>query len=662
MKLSGDTITVRLQKENEAYEDPVLGFIANRTVFSRSIYEDSFKDTQWRRVQGILQESRERNLFCDLTLVVRDGSITLNRLISILIIPSLLQCGSHDDLEVILLPDFSKGDIEELLKKLFQDSDNSVSREVALPTNGCVDSQTDQLQEIEDTPENDLPAQVFPCQDCPRKFDNLYTLVSHEVEEHAGAGDNNAEFEPVTCFRCEEVMTTGFQLSNHKCSLTKYSPTRCVKCRKILTNRTQMISHRCTDPNYPLRGENDTICLSCGKKYATVRRAIIHEVEECGNLGRRLHPDFRLKIFNCDKCQKHFVVRRKYNLHMERHQHNDIENRDPDNNKATSDDETTGQDDKVKEDFMTAVTQLIQLDQDKTASCRHCDKTFSSKKLCRDHEVRIHCDLSFKCDFCTKLFASKALRDNHMTSHTGVRRHQCHICAQQFKTRGNLRAHMGSCHAAADLGMEKKYKCKFCPKTFRFQAHILQHERSHTKEKPYTCHLCYKAFTVKCNLKAHMETHKSLDERSFKCDQCEHRATSLPLLKLHQYNHTGERPFVCDLCGESYKRPHNLRRHKKSMCKLRPGFKKQGQFNLVKCLNEDEEELYERIETVVVQGEEEGDIIIETEQYEQSTKMFVDDDTVTIPDMMTEVITGDLVEEGIVEVDGIKYETPIIIA
>ena len=120
VKLSGDTITVRLQKENEAYEDPVLGFIANRTVFSRSIYEDSFKDTQWRRVQGILQESRERNLFCDLTLVVRDGSITLNRLISILIIPSLLQCGSHDDLEVILLPDFSKGDIEELLKKLFQ--------------------------------------------------------------------------------------------------------------------------------------------------------------------------------------------------------------------------------------------------------------------------------------------------------------------------------------------------------------------------------------------------------------------------------------------------------------------------------------------------------------------------------------------------------------
>ena len=37
--------------------------------------------------------------------------------------------------------------------------------------------------------------------------------------------------------------------------------------------------------------------------------------------------------------------------------------------------------------------------------------------------------------------------------------------------------------------------------------------------------------------------------------------------------------------------------------------------------------MYERIETIVVQGEEEGDIVIETKQYEQSTKMFVDNDT-----------------------------------
>ena len=99
------------------------------------------------------------------------------------------------------------------------------------------------------------------------------------------------------------------------------------------------------------------------------------------------------------------------------------------------------------------------------------------------------------------------------------------------------------------------------------------------------------------------------------------------------------------------------------MCKLRPGFKRKGTFNMLENLNEDEEELFERIETVVVAGEDGGDITIETEQYEQSSRMFVDDDSVAIPDLVTEIITGDqVVEEGIVEVDGIKYETPIIIA
>ena len=117
VKSSGDNIRVRLQEENESGEDPVLGFISNRPVFSES--NDSYEDTQWRRVQSILQEGHKNNLFCDLTLVVQDGSISLNRLVAVLIIPIILQCGSHDDLEVILLPDFTRKEIEDLLEKLF---------------------------------------------------------------------------------------------------------------------------------------------------------------------------------------------------------------------------------------------------------------------------------------------------------------------------------------------------------------------------------------------------------------------------------------------------------------------------------------------------------------------------------------------------------------
>jgi len=78
------------------------------------------------------------------------------------------------------------------------------------------------------------------------------------------------------------------------------------------------------------------------------------------------------------------------------------------------------------------------------------------------------------------------------------------------------------------------------------------------------------------------------------------------------------------------------------------------------------EEVYERIETVVVQGEDEGDIIIETEQYEKSENMFevqVQDGGVIIQEMPNVLIPDmpdTVVGEGIVEEDGIKYETPII--
>ena len=92
------------------------------------------------------------------------------------------------------------------------------------------------------------------------------------------------------------------------------------------------------------------------------------------------------------------------------------------------------------------------------------------------------------------------------------------------------------------------------------------------------------------------------------------------------------------------------------MCKLRPGAP------IIEESYEDEE-LYERIETVVVQGEDDGDIIIETGDYEESHDVFEVEDGVIIqemPNVLIEDICDTVVEEGIVEDDGIKYETELV--
>ena len=60
-------------------------------------------------------------------------------------------------------------------------------------------------------------------------------------------------------------------------------------------------------------------CSKCGEQFSSVRRAIIHEVEICQSVERRSHPSFKMKIFKCGLCEKNFVLKRKFLLHMERH-------------------------------------------------------------------------------------------------------------------------------------------------------------------------------------------------------------------------------------------------------------------------------------------------------------------------------------------------------
>ena len=599
---------------------------------------------------------------------------------------------SDSDLETVLLPDYKVEEIKSNINQLLQPTSSSSQLEAVKETslcsacNGvfasekelvdhqCPDSNKELICEFCNIiftsravlASHQCSRDSLSCQVCGQCFPNMYSLISHEVEKHQQEEDTGmlelTDMAPPSELQREVEPPT-----------KKSIPTKCKKCGEIQTKRSQILNHSCqTSGALETSWFNKKTCQSCLKEFPTVRRTIIHEIEECRNLTRKSHPEFRLKVYDCELCDQHFVIKRKFNLHMERHHRtvesssapqNNIENIDPENNKMPQ--EPPEDDQKKEDDFITAVNMLHELEED-SSRCSHCHKKFANKKSCREHEVSVHEDLSnvefyFKCDFCPKMFSNKSVRDNHLTSHTGERKFQCQFCPQRFKTTGNLTAHLASCHETEDTGVEKKFKCQYCPKTFRFPAQISQHERSHTKEKPFTCKVCNKGFTVKCNLKQHMETHKSLSDRSYKCEQCDHRATSLPLLKLHRNTHTGERPFVCELCGESYKRPSNLRRHKKQMCRKRPG----AAVVRGDPLEEDQdcyESVYERIETVVLQGEDEGDIIIETEQYEKS-EMFeveVQDGGVIIQEMPQVLMQDSVVEEGIVEEDGIKYETPIV--
>jgi KRAB domain-containing zinc finger protein len=53
------------------------------------------------------------------------------------------------------------------------------------------------------------------------------------------------------------------------------------------------------------------------------------------------------------------------------------------------------------------------------------------------------------------------------------------------------------------LHTERRFKCKYCERSFHHSAHLVTHEGYHTGEKPYRCENCGQQFTMKTQLRKH---------------------------------------------------------------------------------------------------------------------------------------------------------------
>eukprot|EP00931_Biecheleriopsis_adriatica_P089320 TRINITY_DN63474_c0_g1_i1.p1 TRINITY_DN63474_c0_g1~~TRINITY_DN63474_c0_g1_i1.p1 ORF type:complete len:338 (+),score=55.91 TRINITY_DN63474_c0_g1_i1:105-1118(+) len=201
--------------------------------------------------------------------------------------------------------------------------------------------------------------------------------------------------------------------------------------------------------------------------------------------------------------------------------------------------------------------------------CPHCSKTFPTSTRYHKH-LRTHSESKlFKCTFpgCAKSYKRKTHLTRHLASHRDDKPFRCTAdnCKMSFSTRQKLDRHTKSVHTGL--------RCPDCGQRFRKKAKLEQHRQLVHRslpsgeavpadaQSPVRCADCSIEFTSVAALERHVARVHRPGGRQITCRQCQETFGSFKLLVCHRReNHA--KTYVCDECGQSFRRSSHLKEHK----------------------------------------------------------------------------------------------------
>ena len=139
-------------------------------------------------------------------------------------------------------------------------------------------------------------------------------------------------------------------------------------------------------------------------------------------------------------------------------------------------------------------------------SCQICDKVFNSKKNLRCHNQTKHPDLVEADEISEKLLKERQELKRCLTGGNRDKKYKCQGCNKKYFSSGSFQSHQFKCKKLKDAGPEKKhckFSCQTCGKIFSNKIGLDNHKVQHTGEKPFNCHLCQETFKYKCQLSVH---------------------------------------------------------------------------------------------------------------------------------------------------------------
>ena len=121
-----------------------------------------------------------------------------------------------------------------------------------------------------------------------------------------------------------------------------------------------------------------------------------------------------------------------------------------------------------------------------------------------------------------------------------------------------------NCHIKYAHSTEENVTCDICGQKCQSKTKLYYHiRRNHCTRKPIACSVigCDKKLSDRGGLAQHSRIHSG--EKPFKCDMCQTTFRKPDHLRKHKKLHTGERPYVCQHCSKSFIQKINMKIHMK---------------------------------------------------------------------------------------------------